>query len=282
MKANSDLLVIGSNGFLGSTLVGELGADSADRSQIDLTNFSEVSAGEILGRGYRHVAICAAATDIEFCFKNPQESHQINVLGTIELLGKIRRIGAVPIFFSSDYVFTSKELPHREEDEKKPTTLYGKQKLDVEIFIQKSFEKYLIFRTSKLMSKTLHPKNILVPIIKNLKEKKTIQLFEDQWLNPVFVEDIACVVKKSIETDLSGIFHLGTKQEFTRAELGRALASLFGVDLKLIGSNYMKDVVTSEPRPNYNTLNCEKLEKVLGFEFTEVADSLGNLQELLK
>lgn len=282
MKANSGLLVIGSNGFLGSTLVAELRADSADRRQIDLTNFTSSPADEILGRGYRYVAICAAATDIEFCYKNPKESHQINVLGTIELLEKVKRTGAVPIFFSSDYVFSSKEIPHQENDEKIPATLYGKQKLEIEMHIEKNFEKYLIFRTSKLMSKNLHPKNILKPIIETLKEKKTIRLFEDQWLNPVFVEDIARVVKKSIEVELNGVFHLGTKQMFTRAELGRVVANHFRFDLQLIHSSYMKEIVMSELRPNHNTLNCDKLEKAIHFKFTEVAGGLRNLQELLK
>lgn len=73
------MLVIGSSGFLGSTLVSKLGADAADRKQIDLAKSQSSSIDELLGRGYGYIAISAAVTDIEFCYKNPTESRQINV-----------------------------------------------------------------------------------------------------------------------------------------------------------------------------------------------------------
>ena len=278
MSSHNKLLVVGSTGFLGSALVRELKTDGTDRSQIDLLKFSQTNVDAVLARGFSHVAICAAATDIEFCFKNPTVSHQINVAGTIKLLERIWHAGAVPIFFSTDYAFAPKESPHAEDDEKKPLTLYGKQKLEVENFIQRSFDKFLVFRTSKLMSMELHAKNILRPVVQNLKENKPLKLFEDQWLNPVFVEDIVKVIEKSMQADISGCFHLGTKQIFSRAGLARHIADELGLDRSLIQSGYMKDIVTSEPRPHHNTLNCEKIETALQFEFTEVGErALANL-----
>jgi dTDP-4-dehydrorhamnose reductase len=278
-KANSKLLVVGRNGFLGSTLVNEIQADSVDRTQIDLARLNSSSVDGVLSLGYSHVAICAAATDIEFCFRNPNNSFQINVLGTIELLKKIKEVGSTPIFFSTDYVFKPKETPHKEEDEKKPVTLYGQQKLQTEQFIQQNFDQFLIFRTSKLVSKTRHPKNILNPIIENLKLQKTIRLFEDQYLNPVFTEDIAAVVEKSMKTQLSGVFHLGTRKVYTRADLGRAVASHFNFDSRLIKPGYLKDAVTSEPRPHHNTLSCKKTEEALDFKFTEIAQGLEDFKD---
>jgi dTDP-4-dehydrorhamnose reductase len=282
MKAHSSLLVIGRNGFLGSTLVSQLDADAVDRRQLNLAKVKSSSIDQLLERRYRHIAVSAAVTDVEYCYKNLFESRQINVLGTIELLEKVRQTESVPIFFSSDYVFSPNEKPRREDDEKNPETVYGKQKLEVEDYIVKNFEKFLIFRTSKLMSKKFHTKNILSPIVDSLKNNRPIRLFEDQWLNPVFTEDIALVVKRAMETDLRGIFHLGTRQVFSRAGLGRCMARHLGFDIQLIHSSSMRDIVTSEPRPNHNTLNCEKLEKALGFQFTEVVEGLSDFQELLK
>lgn len=268
------ILVVGSSGFLGSALVRGLGAIGADRKQIDLSLLEDSSVDEILAKGFSHVAICAANTDIESCFKNPAEAHLVNVTGTIQLLEKIKQSGAVPIFFSTDYVFTPSEQPLSEDDEKKPQTLYGRQKLEVERYIESHFEKYLIFRTSKLMAKSFHAKNILQPVVRSLKEQKSIRLFEDQWLNPVFVEDIAAVVKKASESGLSGTFHLGTRKIYSRAEIGRVIADFLGLSHKLLKPGYMKDVKTSEPRPHCNTLNCEKVEKALEFRFTELAEGL--------
>jgi len=135
--------------------------------------------------------ICSAITDIEKCSQNQKGSHQINVAGTIDLLEAFKRLNITPIFFSSDYIFNPSKFAHQEEDQRNPSTCYGKQKLLVEEYIENGFDKYLIFRTSKLMSMTAHPKNILLPVIRNLSAGIPTRCFEDQWLNPVFVEDIA-------------------------------------------------------------------------------------------
>ena len=116
--AGQKLLVVGGSGFLGLALKTLLEADATTRTQIDLQNFSKPDVDLVLARKYSHVAICAAATDIEYCFKNPEISQQINVTGTIQLLDCIRKVGAVPIFFSTDYVFTRQHRLLKEEDEK--------------------------------------------------------------------------------------------------------------------------------------------------------------------
>jgi dTDP-4-dehydrorhamnose reductase len=204
------------------------------------------------------------------------------VVGTKKLLQKIVEAKAVPIFFSSDYVFKYSEKPLRENDEKSPITVYGQQKLEVENFIKANFEQYLIFRTSKLMSKFAHSKNILLPTLKNLANSTPIKLFEDQWLNPVFVEDIAAVIEKSIQVNLNGEFHLGTKAVYARAELGRTIAQYLKKNQELIHSILMNEVSFSEPRPHHNVLNCEKIEKALNFEFTEIKDGIKELFKTLQ
>jgi len=282
------ILIIGSSGFLGSNLKTILDrtdavTGSADKSRIDLSQSIDASVeGWIKSGGYQYVAICAAITNVERCFQDEKLSNKVNVTATIDLLEIIRRSGAIPIFFSSDYVFPNKTGPHREEDLCAPETRYGRQKLTVEVFMKEKFERFLIFRTSKLMSMTAHSKNILLPVLQSLKESKPIQCFEDQWLNPVFVEDVARVVKVAFVKDLSGVFHLGTRHIFTRAELGRYLAESLGRDPALIQSVRMSDIEFSEPRPTHHLLDCSKIESALDFRFTEIETSIPNLLALVK
>lgn len=283
------ILIIGSSGFLGSSLKATLGnhggglIDSMTRTEIDLSlPITESIKERIKSGNYQYVAICAAITDVEQCFRNQTLSEQVNVIGTIDLLKVIRRSGAIPIFFSSDYVFPNTTALHREEDRRSPETQYGQQKFAVEQFIEETFERFLVFRTSKLMSMTAHSKNILLPVLQGLKTSKTIRCFEDQWLNPVFVEDIAKIVNAASIQHLSGTFHLGTRQIFTRAELGRFLAKSFGFDPNLIQSLKMSDIEFSEPRPTHNTLDCSRVEKALGFQFTEIENALDDLSSLVE
>ena len=275
------IAIVGHNGFLGSMLVEKLSLSfdtvTFERSELNLSDNDLIEKLDFKKYDCRYVIICAAVTDVETCFKNREHSEQVNVSGTQKLLQKTLEAGAVPVFFSTDYVFKYSEIPLKEEDEKNPLTVYGQQKLKIEHSIKRHFEKYLIFRTGKLMSKNLHPKNILTPVIQNLKSATPVKLFEDQWLNPVFTEDIASVIEKSIHADLSGEFHLGTRTVYNRLGLGQKTAEILGLKSEWIQPSRMKDISLSERRPSHNVLQCQKIENALGFKFTELDEGLREL-----
>lgn len=275
----SRTLVVGSTGFLGSTLVTNLpSAIGMDRNLLDLSNPISASAANALKAGdFQFIVICAAITDVEKCFKDRELSNRINVSGTIELLNVIRQTGAIPVFFSSDYVFANRPGPHSEDAPRVPETIYGKQKLEVEQYLEKTFQRYLIFRTSKLISKSAHPRNILFQVVQDLRASKAIRAFEDQYLDPVFVEDIARVVDAACTHHLNGTYNLGTRRIFTRDELARFLAVSADCDPTLVQAIKITDLNFSERRPNHNTLDCSKIEMALGFRFTEVAEGINEL-----
>jgi dTDP-4-dehydrorhamnose reductase len=287
MKASQDrILIVGKSGFLGSALFQNLEAsglsvEGTDRSQVDLARFNSSSIKDLIRVGaYGSVVICAAITDVEKCFQEQELSRRVNVSGTVQLLDAIQEVGATPIFFSTDYVFPRRSVSHREDDPRAPETVYGRQKVAVELYLEKNFENYLIFRTSKLMSRTSHPKNILLPVIRGLTTGSPLKCFEDQWLNPVFVEDIAEVLKRAIQKDLKGVYHLGTRRIFTRLELANFLAESLKQDRAGIFPVRMADMKFSEPRPTHNSLDCQKVEKELGFRFKEIEEVIDELRIL--
>jgi dTDP-4-dehydrorhamnose reductase len=284
-SSKKKILLIGHTGFLGSHLAHLLNdkfeVTTLKKEILDLSkNLSDAFKGSIESNQYDYAIICAAISDVEKCFQDQALSRQVNVVGMQDLLLTLTNFGVVPVFFSSDYVFSEKLTPYTESDTPNPKTIYGSQKLAIEIFIQQNFDSYLILRTSKLMSKTNHPKNILYPIIKNLKENKISNCFQDQFLNPVFVEDIAKVITNSINEKISGIFHLGTKTLFNRYELGLFLAKNLNYDVQLIKPTSMKDITFSEIRPNNNMLNCSLIEKTLRFDFCEIEDAFSDLKNI--
>lgn len=284
-SSKKKILLIGHTGFLGSHLTHLLNNTFEvvilDKSILDLSKKLSSSFKEhIKLNQYDYAIICAAISDVEKCFQNQTLSKQVNVDGMQELLMLLKHHSVTPIFFSSDYVFSEKLTPYNETDTPNPKTVYGNQKLAIEVFMQKHFDNFLIFRTSKLMSKTNHPKNILYPIIKNLKEGKVSNCFEDQFLNPVFVEDIARVIQNSIDEKITGIFHLGTKTLFNRYELGLFLAKNLNYNTHLINPTRMKDMTFSESRPNNNMLDCTQIEKILNFKFCEIEEALSELKNI--
>lgn len=281
------ILIIGHTGFLGSALTEHLGhayqVHTANKSLLDLSKPIPATFEDFLANEkFSHIIICAAIADVEKCYRDQDLSFQVNVKGMKEFLNLAKKYEIFPAFFSSDYVFDHKEAPHTEVDIPSPQTVYGKQKLEIELYIQQTFRNYLIFRTSKLMSKTSHPKNILVPIIKNLNSQTVSNCFEDQLLNPVFVEDIALVIIKAITNNSTGLFHLGTKRFLSRYELGSLLATILKFDQSLIRATKMKEMTFSEKRPTNNMLNCQKIENALNFKFCELDDSAAEIFNIAK
>jgi dTDP-4-dehydrorhamnose reductase len=285
-RIENRVLIIGHTGFLGSFLAsalgrGSLSVDVVDRAVFDLAKPPTRDFSDFLEAGnFQYAIICAAITDVEKCHRDQSLSEQVNVHGQRALLGLLKQAGVIPVFFSSDYVFSGRSSPYLEDDNRNPTTVYGRQKLAIENHLEANFEKRLVFRTSKLMSRTRHPRNILYPLIRDLAAGKVSRCAEDQRLTPVFIEDIAAALTAAIRQDLSGTFHLGTRRVYTRAELGRFLASSLGFEPKLIESIRLADIGTSEPRPTNNALNCVKIEQALDFSFLEIADSLPALRQL--
>lgn len=132
------------------------------------------------------------------------------------------------------------------------------------------------------MSKTAHAKNILLPIIRDLKSQKPVRCFKDQWINPVFVEDIAKIIQVAEAKGLKGHFHLGTRRVFSRVELAQFLATSLGLNPDLIEPISMSEIRFSEKRPNHNVLDCHKIETAAGFRFSEIEDEILSLQRLLR
>ena len=230
---------------------------------------------------FDYIVLSAAISDVEKCYQDQMLSQQVNVDGVIALFEIVKQTNAKPVFFSSDYVFSGKLSPYQEDDKKSPQTVYGQQKLAVENYLENNFDKYLIFRTSKLMSKTMHPKNILLPILCGLAAGNTLKCFEDQFINPVFVEDVTKVLDRAFTSNLNGTFHLGTRRIFSRFELAKFLASSLQLDANLIEPIKMDSIQFSEMRPSNNTLTCSKIENSLDFKFCEIEDAIQDLESIL-
>jgi dTDP-4-dehydrorhamnose reductase len=110
--------------------------------------------------------------------------------------------------------------------------------------------------------------------------QELLLLLKQYDVTPVFVEDIAKVIKSSINEKTSGVFHLGTKKFFNRYELGLFLAKALNYDAHLIKPTSMNDIDFSESRPNNNMLEAALIERTLNFKFCEIEEVISELKIL--
>ncbi len=270
-----DIALIGKNGFLGSNLLQllsglNLNISGFGRAEMDLDIFKEDQVrAHLKNKKFKFGIICAALTNIDTCFLEKERSERINVVNTIRLLNLFKELDIIPIFFSSDYVFEGILKSYSESDLCRPQTEYGKQKLQVENYIKNNFTRFLIFRTSKMMSQKNHPKNLISQLITTAARGDKIKSFVDQWMNPVFVEDIALVLSQAVEHQLSGIYHLGTRQVLSRFEFAQEAVKKFSLAPELVVPIQLIDIKFHENRSQYSVLNTNLITSKLNLKFME-------------
>lgn len=131
------LLIIGSSGFLGSRLAHYYKEkyDLLLPSHSEL-NISHEEAVKTYMEEHRPEAVihCAALSNTWYCEQHPEDSHKVNVQGTVRLAKACKLTGAKLVFMSSDQVYngTPTSGPLKEEDVCQPVNVYGRHKLEAE------------------------------------------------------------------------------------------------------------------------------------------------------
>ncbi|MGZ3740435.1 MAG: SDR family oxidoreductase [Bdellovibrionota bacterium] len=278
------VLLISGTGFLGSHLPARLRADGIDfvassraaTPALNLERPIRAQLGDWFAAGrFTHGVICAAQSDVESCFRDPVLSRRINVDAVAELQECFTECGVKPVFFSSDMVFDCTREFRGEEEAPSPTTEYGRQKTEAERRLRESGE-HLIFRTSKLMAMYPHPRNILSPLVAAARGEP-FRAFRDQFITPVFVEDVGEALVRALRTQASGTFHLAGERRLSRVELAREVCRFFGGSGEAVEETSIRDAMLSEPRGFFHTLSAEKARKELGMAFTPLEEGLKRL-----
>jgi dTDP-4-dehydrorhamnose reductase len=251
------------------------------RAELDLAGLTRSAAAKLLREGgVTHAVICAAISDVDRCAADIAYSRAINVEGVARLIDACVEAGVTPVFYSSDYVFAGDRDSYREEDPCRPTTEYGRQKLEIENYLrERAPGHHLIFRFAKLMSMDSRPRSILADAAARLRKGEPFLCPEDQWITPVYCEDVAQALTRSIESGLHGIYHLATRKQLTRLELVRLVAREIGVESPelIIRPVRVRDLPAPIPRPCHNTLDAGRFEREADFRFRELGDGLPRL-----
>src|SRR5208282_5094421 len=153
------IAVIGSNGQLGSDLVGAF-SENGD-AVCGLTHSDiEISELDSVLRALEDVrpqviVNTAAMHHVENCEREPEKAFAVNALGPRNLAIVARDMGAALMHVSTDYVFDgSKGSPYVEEDSPRPLNAYGITKLAGEHFVRATTAKHFVIRASGLYGKS--------------------------------------------------------------------------------------------------------------------------------
>ena len=277
------VLIIGSNGMLGQSLVSLLSqidnyelflasfeSDSffneIPYSQIDIGKKREVK--ELLLSFYPDYVInLAAYTNVDKCETEKEECWNINV-NAIEYLAKY----CVPtnshlIHISTDYVFDGKNGPYTENDLPNPISYYGRSKLAGENIIKRFNIPNTIIRTNVLFGNTKFGRPDFVKwVVNSLEKENPIKIVTDQINNPTYIEDLSIVIKYICENKNIGLYNIGGGELLNRFEFTKKIAKHFSLDFSLVSPILTSELNQPAKRPLKSGLINLKAETELNYK----------------
>jgi len=248
---------------------------------LNIINKSEVKK---LIKFYRPEVIIhtAALTNVDFCEENKEITKKTNVNGTRNIAEAVEEINGKLIFCSTDLVFDGKKGNYREEDEVNPLNYYAETKVKGEEIIRKICSNYVIARISIIYgwSNNIN-KGFTDNLLENLKSKKKVFLFQDQFRSPIYAVNLSEALLEIAKRDITGIIHLGGKERISRYEFGRKFARKFHLDTELIieGSFMEHDLIGT--RPKDSSLDISKAKAILKTRFIDINEGLNCMKETL-
>ncbi len=131
----------------------------------------------------------------------------VNVTGTQNIANAARKIDAKMVYISTDYVFNGKGTEPWRPDDKNyaPLNVYGKSKLDGELAVSSTLEKFFIVRTAWVFG--LNGKNFIKTMINVGKTHDPVRVVNDQIGTPTYTPDLSRLLVDMIESDKYGYYH---------------------------------------------------------------------------
>jgi dTDP-4-dehydrorhamnose reductase len=213
------LLVTGANGQIGWELARSLmplgKVRTLGRSDCD---FAYPEKLPVLLKDLRPDVIvnAAAYTAVDKAEGEERLANTINATAVGMLAGAARKINALLVHYSTDFIFDgSKRTPYREDDLPSPISAYGRSKLAGEKALGEVGGDYLVLRVSWVYAARGH--NFVKTMLRLMPERDQLNIVDDQFGGPTWARNIADATAQMVRQAQSerrggrfspGIFHL--------------------------------------------------------------------------
>lgn len=289
----SRVLITGSNGFLGRQLVSLFQSDptfnicatsrsenrnpflpAAQFKQVDITDYTLF--GEVIAAFKPDFIINTAAdSSVDSCQAAPQESFALNADSVRHMAEICAEQNIFLIQLSTDFVFDGRNGPYEETAPTNPINAYGLSKVAAERFILDSGCKAAILRTILVYGTQTDPNrsNLILWVKNSLTQQKRIQVVDNQWRMPTFVEDLAKACLLVIQKQATGIFHISSDKMYSIYEIACEVANFWNLDQRLIAPINAESLAAAELRPQKTGFIIEKAATILGFQPHSLVES---------
>lgn len=193
-----------------------------------------------------------------------KDVYNLNVNGTKHIAELCEKFKTKLIYTSTDLVYAGYRGSMLKEDAKLiPVSLSAETKLMGELKIKEVFDDYIILRTALLFGFGLnHSKNHFHQMFMELKQRKQVKLFTDQFRTPLSLIEAARIMSELVSVDIkSEVINFGGIERVSRYELGERLCEIANLDKKLLRKIKMDDV-PGLPKVEDVSMNTDKLQSL--------------------
>ena len=176
--------------------------------QLDITD--EAAVNEKIREVNPDVVVhCAAWTAVDLAEDEDKiaKVRAINADGTRYIANVCKELNCKMVYISTDYVFDGQGETPWDPDCKdyKPLNVYGQTKLEGELAVSETLEKYFIVRIALVFGK--NGKNFIKTMLNVGKTHDKLTVVNDQIGTPTYTFDLARLLVDMIETDKYGYYH---------------------------------------------------------------------------
>ena len=176
--------------------------------QMDITDENAVSA-KIKEVHPDVVVHCAAWTAVDLAEDEDKVAkvRAINADGTRYIANVCKELDCKMVYISTDYVFDGQGETPWDPDCKdyKPLNVYGETKLEGELAVSETLEKYFIVRIAWVFGK--NGKNFIKTMLNVAKTHDKLTVVNDQIGTPTYTFDLARLLVDMIGTEKYGYYH---------------------------------------------------------------------------
>jgi dTDP-4-dehydrorhamnose reductase len=272
------ILLTGATGQVGWELrktLAPLGEVKAfDRYGLDLADAPQLAASvRALLPGL--IVNAAAYTAVDKAEAERDMAFAVNATAPRVLAEEAKRIGALLVHYSTDYVFDgTKPAPYVEDDATHPINVYGESKLAGEQAIARAGCRHLILRTSWVYG--ARGKNFFLTMRRLGKERPELRVVHDQVGAPTSSLAIAHATSQLLERGTEGLYHMTAAGETTWCGFARAILAGAGIATPVVGIR-TENYPTPARRPTNSRLDCSRLKAAAGVQLPTWEEQLAEV-----
>lgn len=207
------ILVTGVRGQLGHDVAEELKTRGHETIGVDIEEMDITDEAAVWQtvRQVRPDAVihCAAWTAVDAAEEPRKQAlvRSINAGGTRNIANVCRDLDCKMLYLSTDYVFDGQGSQPWDPDcrDYKPLNFYGQTKLEGELAVSETLEKYFIVRIAWVFG--LNGKNFIRTMVDLGRKHRSLRVVCDQIGTPTYTLDLARLLVDMVQTDRYGRYH---------------------------------------------------------------------------